>query len=135
MMSSTAIKPTAMTTTPLRMKNTRSRATEAIPLASGIVEFRSKTRRLSPNICPKKPSCPAASDESRNARVRVNDISRLSSSSVRRHAQVFTTSPTPPRAITRLSRHPSAAMLCDQICGTGAANQENQEQDSEYPCQ
>ena len=109
--------PAALTTAALTMNNARSIATDAIPPARGSVALKRETRSVSPNACPRKPSCPTASEPSRSASMRPKEIPWFSRGSVRRHAQVLTMCETPASAITSPSPHPRVAMLSRSLPG------------------
>ena len=103
------------------------------PLETGRLELKIDTRNVSPNICPKTPSCPTASDPSRSATIRQNETWRFSSSSVSRHAQVFTRWEAPAKTMTRLTPHPKPAMLSRSLDWTSSQDQDRQKEDTKHP--
>ena len=125
--SSAATVPTKATIALDATNIARSRVTEEIRLSMGILGPRAETRRPSPNICPRAPTWPTASDASRSWSMRRNETPPLQPVRVSRQAQVFTTCATPPKAMIRASPHPSVEILSRRLPRSNSPDQIGQQ--------
>src|SRR4029077_8583294 len=75
------------------------------------------TRTESPSVCPRIPSCPAASAPSLSPTKREKEILCWSSPSVSRQPQVLARCESPARAITKMIPQPSSERLFQSLLG------------------